>query len=94
MTIARLEATVIAQERTIGHAELLRRYDDLWEKFKVWEKDLINSEEENKKMRTELEQRRSSDGKRSLTEADADTAQTDPKRARTGVDTGVVHPEP
>jgi chromosome segregation ATPase len=89
VTIARLEATVIAQERTIGHADLLRQRDDLWEKLQVWRRDLDKVEEENRKMRTELEQRRSSDCKRALTKADADTAETDPKRARTGADADI-----
>ena len=84
VTIAKLEATVRAQELTIQHENLLERYNDLYEKFLVHARDLSKTEEENKKMRTELEQRRSSDGKRTLTEADTDTAETDPKKERRG----------
>ncbi len=83
VTIARLEATVLAQEKSIDHTHVVKQRDEIWEKYRVLEKDTLKAEEENKKMRTELELRRS------------DTVEPDHKRARTDahVDTGVVDPE-
>lgn len=84
VTISTLEATVRAQERTIGHADLIRQYDWVCEKFKVWERDLQKSEEEKHQMRKQLDQLQKSEGKRPLSEADNDTAETDPKKERRG----------
>ena len=84
MTIATLEATVREKERTIGHVDLIRQYDWACEKFKVWERDFKKLEEEKHQLRKQLEQLQKSEGKRPLSEADNDTAETDPKKERRG----------
>ena len=84
VTIARLEATVLAQEKSIDHTHVVKQRDEIWEKYKVLEKDTLKAEEYKREhLRTELELRRS------------DTVEPDHKRARTDahVDTGVVDPE-
>ena len=101
VTIAKLEATVRGHEQTIGHVDLLRQYEWMFEKYKVWERDFQKLEEEKHQLRKQLEYQlrkqldklEKSEGKRPLSEADNDTAETDPKKARTGGDTCGVHPE-